>query len=136
MVTISSVNNNEIINIQGILDSTIYEYFTKLNNGEFTAAAELFSELGILAPPFDKTVQGKKEIAQYLKKEAKGIKSCPEQGKILEQGYLTEYQIKGTVEISQFVFNVEWLIELNSDQEIIMVEVKLTASLEDLFDFK
>ena len=136
MTTISLVNDNAIVNIQGISDPIIYEYFTKLNNAEFTAVIELFSEQGCLNPPFDKSLQGKGEILQYLEKEAKGIKSYPEQGETTQKGSLTEYQIQGTVGISGFIFNMNWFIQLNSDQKIMVVEVKLVASLEDLLDFK
>lgn len=136
MQTISLVNNKAIANIQGISDSIIYEYFTRLNNAEFTAVIELFSEQGCLTPPFDKSLQGKGEILQYLEKEAKEIKSYPEQGETTQKGSLTGYQIQGTVEISGFVFNMEWFIQLNSDQKIMVVEVKIVASLEDLLDFK
>ena len=136
MTTTSSVNDNAVINIQGISDPTIYEYFTKLNNDEFAAVTELFSEQGGLTPPFDKLIQGKRDIFQYLEKEAKGIKSCPEQGETMQKGSLAEYQIQGTVEISQFIFNTEWFIQLNSDHEIVIIEVKLAASLENLLDFK
>ncbi len=136
MQTISLVNDKAIANIQGISDPIIYEYFTKLNNAKFTEVVELFSEQGCLTPPFDKLLQGKGEILQYLEKEAKEIKSYPEQGETTQKGSLTGYQIQGTVEISGFVFNMEWFIQLNSDQKIMIVEVKIVASLEDLLDFK
>ncbi len=136
MTTTSSVNDNTIENIRGISDPTIHDYFTKLNNEQFIAVAELFSEQGFLVPPFEKIIQGKGDILQYLEKEAKGIKSYPDQGETTQKGSLTEYQIQGTVEISQFVFNTEWFVQLNSDQKIVIVEVKLAASLESLLDFK
>lgn len=136
MTTTSSTNDQTLVNIRGISDPTIHDYFTKLNNKQFIAVAELFSEQGTLIPPFEKNIQGKGNILEYLEKEAKGIKSYPEQGEITQNSSLTEYQIQGTVEISQFVFNTEWFIQLNSDQKIIIMEVKLAASLESLLDFK
>jgi hypothetical protein len=136
MTTTSSTNDQTLVNIRGISDPTIHDYFTKLNNKQFIAVAELFSEQGTLIPPFEKNIQGKGNILEYLEKEAKGIKSYPEQGEIIQNSSLTEYQIQGTVEISQFVFNTEWFIQLNSDQKIIIMEVKLAASLESLLDFK
>lgn len=136
MTNISSVNGSQFINIQGISDQTIYEYFTRLNNGEFVATAELFTEQGCLTPPFDQPIQGRSAIAEYLEKEAKEIASYPKWGEKLKQGLLNEYRIQGTVAISQFVFDMEWFIQLNSAQEIIMLEVKLIASLEDLLNFR
>jgi hypothetical protein len=141
MINTYSVNDNSLLNIQesniqGIFNSTIYEYFAKLNNNEFISVAELFAEQGCLTPPFDKILQGRSMILQYLEREAKDIKSYPKQGETAKKGSLNEYQIQGTVEISQFILNVTWFIQLNSDQEIISLEVKLTTSLEDLLDFK
>ncbi len=136
MTTVSSVNDNQFINIQGISAPTIYEYFMRLNKGEFIATAELFIEQGCLTPPFDQLVQGRRAIAEYLEKEAKGIVSYPRWGENLKQSLLNEYRIQGTVAISQFVFNMEWFIQLNSAQEIMILEVKLIASLEDLLNFR
>ena len=132
------------IEIRGIHEPVIYEYFARLNNGEFIATAELFAEQGYLIPPFDKQLQGRESIAQYLEKEAIGIRFLPECGEIvasvdipsrLEHNDHTQYQIQGKVEINWFTVNISWSIELNAVKEIILVEVKLLASLEDLLSF-
>lgn len=136
MTTISLINADTSLSIKDISEPVIYEYFTKLNKGEFMATAELFTEQGCLTPPFDKVIQGRKAIAQYLEREAKGIKSYPEQGEMLKSGLLTQYQIQGKVDISQFVFAVDWFMQLDNAQKIMSVEVKLSASLEDLLNFK
>ncbi len=136
MTNVSSVNGNQLINIQSISDPTIYEYFIRLNNREFVATAELFTEQGCLTPPFDQLVQGRRAIAEYLEKEAQEVVSYPKWGENLKQGLLNEYRVQGTVAISQFAFNMEWFIQINSSQEIITLEAKLMASWEDLLNFR
>jgi hypothetical protein len=132
------------VKIQGINEPVIYEYFTRLNNGEFIATAELFAAQGCLIPPFDKQLQGREAIAQYLEKEAIGIRFLPERGQIvtnvdtastLAHGDRTQYQIQGKVEINWFTINISWSIDLNSAKEIVLVTVKLLAALEDLLSF-
>jgi len=136
MNNISSTDIDAVINIDGIDELTIYEYFARLNNNEFLTTSELFAEQGCLNPPFEKTVCGRDAIAQYLEKEAKGIEFCPEYGEmILSDSTFTQYQIQGKVKTNQFTVNVNWLIQLNSSKEIIFVEVKLVASLIELLKF-
>ncbi len=136
MKNISSTNIDEFINIDGIDELTIYHYFARLNNNEFIATSELFAEQGCLNPPFEKTVYGRDAIAQYLEKEAKGIEFCPIYGEmIMSDSTYTQYQIQGKVKTNQFTVNVNWLIQLNSMKEIILVEVKLVASLIELLNF-
>jgi hypothetical protein len=135
---------NSEINIQGIDEPVIYEYFASLNNGKFMATAGLFAEQGCLNPPFDKQLQGRAAIAQYLEQEAKGIRFFPECGEILtnlvtaaplENCDRTQYQIQGKVEINWFTVNISWSIELNAAREIVLVDVKLLTSLSDLLSF-
>ena len=124
------------IDIQGIDEPVIYEYFKRLNNGEFTATSELFAEQGCLNPPFDNQIQGRGAIAQYLEKEAKGIRFCPEYGEVIAiDSNRTQYQIQGKVEMNWFTVNISWSIDLNAATEIMLVDVKLLASLDDLLSF-
>ena len=124
------------IDIQGIHEPVIYKYFERLNNGKFIATSKLFAEQGCLNPPFDNQIQGRDAIAQYLEKEAKGIRFCPEYGEILMSDFNhTQYQIQGKVEMNWFTVNISWSIDLNAANEIMLVEVKLLTSLEDLLSF-
>jgi hypothetical protein len=124
------------VDIQGIHEPVIYEYFARLNNGEFTATAELFAEQGCLNPPFDKQLQGRDMIAQYLEEQAQGIIFAPEDGEILiDDANHTQYQIHGKVELNWFTVNISWSIQLNAAKEIMLVEVKLLNSLDDLLSF-
>jgi Nuclear transport factor 2 (NTF2) domain len=120
-------------NIDNIHEPKIREYFAELNTGRFLAAAELFADQGCLSPPFEKSIQGREAIAQYLENEAKGMRFCPERGQILTQNNeQVHYQIQGKVETKWFTVNVSWSIQLNSVKKITAVEVSLLASLTDL----
>jgi hypothetical protein len=140
MTATPSINTDISINIDGIQEPSIHEYFKKLNSGEFLATAELFAKQGVLIPPFEKPIQGRKAIAQYLQKEAQGMKFWPERGEIVTSGVdsslenQSQYQIQGRVETAWFTVNVSWLIELNAAKEIMLVEVKLQATLPDLLN--
>ena len=133
------------LDIDGIYENTIHEYFMRLNNGEFMETAQLFAEQGCLNPPFEKSIVGKEAIARYLEKEAKGMKFCPERGEILtkvgladplEHSDRTQYQIQGKVKTNFFTVNVSWSIELNAIKEIMAVDVKLLASIDELLSFR
>lgn len=126
--------------IQGINEPTIYKYFQSLNSGDFAAAAHLFTEDGILKPPFEKQIQGRDSIAHYLETEAKGMRFCPESGGVVklenDQTQYAQYQVQGKVQTNWFTVNVGWLVQLASAEEISMTEVKLLAELQDLLNLK
>jgi hypothetical protein len=135
---------NQETTIRGVHEPVIYEYFARLNSGEFMATAELFADRGCLNPPFDNQIQGRDAIAQYLEREAKGIIFVPEYGEILtklvtapplENCDRIQYQIQGKVEINWFTVNISWSIELNAAREIVLVDAKLLTSLSDLLSF-
>ncbi|MGK7930199.1 MAG: ketosteroid isomerase family protein [Microcystaceae cyanobacterium] len=121
------------LTIEGIEQPTILQYFDTLNGEKFTETAQLFSEQGVLYPPFEEGVVGQKAIAIYLETEAKGLKLFPKQGKITvsEEGY-SLIEVKGKVETPLFGVNVGWTFELNPQEKINKVEVKLLASLQEL----
>ncbi len=152
MSTISSTINAELVtkaatsaaaasaavltNIFGIDDPVICGYFTTLNQGKFISTAALFSKQGCLNPPFEKPVQGRTAIAQYLAGEAGGMSFLPERGERLSGDHPHPlYYIQGKVKMPWFTVNVTWLIQLNAAQEIIIVDIKLLASLNDLLAF-
>ena len=133
------------LDIDGIYENTIYQYFIRLNNGEFRETAQLFAEQGCLNPPFENSIAGRDAIARYLEKEAKGMNFCPERGEIipkvgvaapLKNSDRTQYQIQGKVKTNFFTVNVSWSIELNAAREIMAVDVKLLASINELLSFR
>jgi hypothetical protein len=122
--------------IEGIEEPTITAYFTRLNSCEFRAAAELFADRGQLAPPFENPIEGRAEIAAYLEKEASGMSFWPKSGALLvRDDDLAQYHIQGKVKTNYFTINVSWLMQLNTDKEILLLEVKLLAALEELMKF-
>jgi hypothetical protein len=124
-------------NILEIEEPTIWEYFEKLNQGEFIATAALFSEQGCLNPPFEKPIQGRIAIAQYLQSEASGMRFCPEYGEMLSGNQQQpKYHIQGNVVTPWFTVKVTWMIKLNAAREIINIDIKLLAALNDLLALK
>jgi hypothetical protein len=125
------------IDIQGIHEPVITAYFASLNHGDFMATAELFAAQGCLNPPFDRQLQGRAAIAQYLAAQAQGIRFLPEYGEIIISDFShTQYQIQGQVELHWFTINISWSIDLNAAKEIMVVEVKLLASMDELLSFR
>jgi hypothetical protein len=124
------------IEIKGIQEPTILAYFSRLNSGKLAATAELFAEYGRLEPPFENPIEGREAIAKYLATEARGMKFCPESGVLLiEDDDLAQYHVQGKVQTNYFTINVSWLIQINVYKEILLVEVKLLAALEELLKF-
>ena len=133
------------LDLEGIYENTIHQYFLRLNNGEFIDTAQLFTEQGCLNPPFEKSIVGREAIARYLEKEAKGMNFCPERGEILtkvgvaaplDRSDRTQYHIQGKVKTNFFTVDVSWSIELNAAKEIMAVDVKLLASINELLSFR
>lgn len=119
------------------VDQQVQYYFEYLNAGEFQAAAELFHSTGVLYPPFGQAVVGQAAIANYLKREAEGMKLTPRQHQVelLETGDW-QCEVRGTVQTVLFSVNVAWTFVLSNTTELISVKVKLLASLQELLNLK
>lgn len=126
-----------LLDINSICETVVDEYFLRLNDGDFVAVAELFSVKGLLCPPFCKAICGREAIARYLQAEAKDMESFPRSGIVrnVNNGDAL-YQIEGHVETSFFTVNVSWLIHLNAQKEITLLEVNLLNKLQDLVAFR
>lgn len=123
--------------IEGITEPVILNYFTYLNSGDFNATADLFAIQGVLLPPFESPIEGRKAIAEYLTLEGKGLELSPKQGKIeTTEDQLTKITTTGKVKTSLFSVNVSWDFILTPDQEILFAEIKLLASLQELLHLK
>ena len=122
----------------------INSYFSYLNDRNFAEVANLFSSQGSLHPPFEKEICGRAAIRRYLEAEAIGIQSFPQSinvqsnpaGCIFDEDSQISYQVMGYVKTSFFTVNVGWSIQLNNKQEIVSVEVKLLADLQELLGLK
>ena len=129
----SSLSAELSLLIAGVESPTIAAYFNNLNSGNFAATAALFADNGCLHPPFERPISGRDEIATYLEREARGMIFCPESGAMLiKDNDRTQYHIQGLVKSNYFTINVSWLIHLTPDNRILLVEVKLLATLAEL----
>jgi hypothetical protein len=133
------VNKDSEIVIAGVASPTILRYFETLNAEAFQLTASLFSEAGILYPPFEAGVVGREAIATYLEKEAKGMKALPREGIVQPaetESYESKVKVMGKVQTSLFSINVSWCFELNAQDEILTIRVKLLAALEELLSLQ
>ncbi|AFZ37104.1 water-soluble carotenoid protein [Stanieria cyanosphaera PCC 7437] len=124
---------NSSLQIAGITNPTILDYFNTINQEEFIETANLFNENGVLYAPFESPLEGKQAIASYLEKEAKDMKLEPKQG-ISENlaDNLELIKVTGKVHTSLFSVNVRWEFTINSSQQLEAVKIKLLASPQEL----
>jgi len=125
------------IEINGIQNPVVFNYFHHLNAGDFAATAALFAEDGFLHPPFESPVIGKDAIAAYLEQEAQDLQLQPLRGHAeqLPNG-CTDFDIFGKVQTPWFSVNVAWQMILSPNDEIYVVRVKLLASLLELANLR
>ena len=124
------------ITIAGIEEAAIANYFATINREDFIATATLFAKDGELKAPFEQPIVGQKAIADYLAKEAKGMKLLPKQGtKVTEDG-IERFKVKGKVKTPLFSVHVAWYFCLNGDREITQARIKLLASPQELLGLK
>ena len=134
---IKSLINQPLLSIQKEWEPVIHEYFSRLNSGDFIKVSKLFSVQGSLFPPFEREICGREAIAQYLQSEAKGIQALPQSATVLRSDDgCSLCQVEGNVKTDFFTVNVGWSIQLNADNEIMSVKVKLLAELQDLLAIK
>ena len=133
----SAVQWKESIQIKGICEPTIQQYFQSLNAGDYKKTASLFAENGVMHPPFESGIIGRDAILSYLNKEAIDIKACPRESisETLEDN-LTQTKVAGKVETPWFAVNVSWLFILNENLQILDVKIKLLASPQELLSLR
>jgi Nuclear transport factor 2 (NTF2) domain len=123
--------DNEVISIP-----LINNYFVSINNENFQETVNLFTDDGVMYPPFDSTLLGRDAILAYLENEAMGMKLLPDT--VSTQELTTEeshYQVTGKVQTPLFTVNVSWYFVIYQSQ-ILSVKVKLLAALQELLQFK
>lgn len=123
--------------LEVISHPTVLRYFETLNAEAFEAVSQLFAIEGVMHPPFESPIEGRDAIAQYLQKEAQGLKLEPQQESMqpLEDG-CTEFQITGKVQTPVFGVNVSWRFIVNPADEIAFVKIKLIASPKELLNLR
>ena len=125
------------ITINGIEESAITNYFATINQEKFDQTAALFAVDGELLAPFEQPIVGRKAIASYLSKEAKGMKLLPKQGKSeLGENDLEQIHVTGKVKTALFGVNVAWYFNLNQARQITSAKIKLLASPQELLGLK
>ncbi|MBD2435292.1 ketosteroid isomerase family protein [Nostoc sp. FACHB-110] len=127
----------EKIEIAGITEPSIVNYFTSLNAGEFRVTAALFAENGIMRPPFESDLVGRDAIVAYLQKEAQGVKAYPHQGTIenLDKNQI-QVQVTGKAQTAWCGVNAMWLFILNEQRKIAYTRIKLLASPQELLNLR
>ena len=133
----SAVQLKESIDIQGINEPTIQQYFQSLNASYYDKTASLFAESGVMHPPFESGIIGRDAILSYLNKEAIDIKAYPREAisRILEENQ-TQIKVAGKVETPWFGVNVSWLFTLNENLQILDVKIQLLASPQELLSLR
>lgn len=117
--------------------ATVERYFSTLNEGQFSETAQLFADTGVLIPPFEEAIAGPTAIAHYLEQEAQDIKITPLDISITDEtSDLITVDAKGKVALPWCNVNVAWQFLLNHRQEIVSVQVKLLATLQELMKFR
>ncbi|MGK7952792.1 MAG: nuclear transport factor 2 family protein [Xenococcaceae cyanobacterium] len=136
-MTYSEIITDDNLVIVGIKEQFIYTYFLTINREEFQQTATLFAEDGELLAPFEELIIGRKAIALYLSKEAKGMTLLPQQG-IYEFSENDSELIKvlGKVKTSLFTVNLAWFFNYNSQQQITTARIKLLASPQELLGLR
>lgn len=123
--------------IEGITEPVVLRYFETMNAGDYEATAALFADTGVMHPPFEKPIEGRVAIANYLEAEAKGMQLFPRQGiaetPLNEQ---TQIQVSGKVQTPWFGVNVSWIFVLSPEQEILSTRIKLLASPQELLSLR
>lgn len=116
---------------------TVQQYFKNFNQGDFLTTSQLFSEAGQLLPPFEEPIVGPNAIHAYLKREAAGMEAIPQETstQVLAEGQ-QQVTVRGRVKAMVFVVNVAWVFDLDKQGNIRQVEVKLLASLQELFTIR
>ena len=139
-----TVAQAEALEITGITQPAILNYFGLLNAERYAEAAALFAEDGVLYPPFESGVVGPVAIAYYLETEAQGMRLQPREG-ITEtdpgDGHgdgapVEQVQVVGKVQTSMFSVNVKWLFTLNAQGHLLSARVKLLASPQELLNLR
>lgn len=122
--------------ITKITKPAIIDYFTTINQAEFSKTAALFAENGSLLAPFTKPIIGRSGITAYLTQEAKGMKLLPQQEIYETESDFEKYQIFGKVKTAFFSVNVAWYFTFDPENQISTVQVKLLASPQELLSLQ
>ncbi len=114
--------------IPGLTEPAIAAYFERINAGDYSAASRLFAADGRLYPPFEEPAIGPEAIAQYLAREAKGMKFFPGAARANGDGI----RVLGRVQAPYFSLNVAWQFAIAPHGKLASTQIELLASPEEL----
>lgn len=129
------------LEIEGITESTVLNYFAALNADDFESAIALFTPDGALQPPFQKPIVGPDAIANYMRSEAQGLNLMPEKGisETLADGS-KQLKVTGVCTTPWFGVNVGmnigWRFLLNPQGKIFFVAIDMLASPQELLNLR
>jgi hypothetical protein len=118
------------------VEPTVDSYFQSFNQGDFEATAALFADNGQLLPPFEEPIVGPLAIHEYLQQEAEGMAATPKSISSEDADDRRRIIVRGTVKALMFTVNAAWVFDLNAQNKIDQVQVKLLASLQDLLKLR
>ncbi|MGK7944441.1 MAG: orange carotenoid-binding protein [Microcystaceae cyanobacterium] len=127
------------VTIEGVTNSTIFDYMNNLNANDFEALVALFEPDGALQPPFQRPIVGKDNILRFFREECQNLKLIPERGvsEPADDGY-TQIKVTGKVQTPWFGgnvgMNIAWRFLLNPDSKIYFVAIDLLASPKELLN--
>jgi hypothetical protein len=120
-----------------IQEPIVYDYFLKLNQGDFSGVCQLFTAQGCLHAPFKSAICGRTAIYEYLQTEAREVTAVPQSGSVeARPDGGSRYQLKGQVHTPVFTVNVGWTIDLDATKAIVSVTVTLLAELQELLGLR
>lgn len=127
------------VKIEGVTNSTVFEYMNNLNANDFNTLIELFAPDGALQPPFRRPIVGKEAVLRFFQEECQNLKLIPERGvsEPADDGY-TQIKVTGKVQTPWFGagvgMNIAWRFLLNPENKIFFVAIDLLASPKELLN--
>ncbi|MBW4601086.1 MAG: hypothetical protein KME29_16285 [Calothrix sp. FI2-JRJ7] len=110
----------------------IDKYILYFNQRNFTCLTQLFTESGILAPPFEPQIIGRRAIYQYLQSS---VQATFEPMFINYKKFgsaRTQVDVSGTLKTDALTLKTDWTFLLNEDGKICLAQVKLRLPLAKL----
>ncbi len=111
---------------------SIMAYFQTLNGEKYKITANLFTEDGVLYPPFEEPIQGREEISNYLESYSKGYEFTPEEITIECANFgNSKYKVIGEMGNKILKVGVAWYFVLDKSGKIISLRMIIIASLDE-----
>ncbi|BAZ05580.1 hypothetical protein [Calothrix sp. NIES-3974] len=115
------------------LDYVVGSYFDSINQGLYRRTVSLFTNEGILAPPFQPQIIGRKQIYQYFQRQPPGLYLEVKERHISPfYNHRTKIDVFGKLRSQRQDINVVWTFLLNNQAKITIAQTVLLASLREL----